>query len=245
MRLIGLALVVLAMAISAFGQVHGPQYGGVGGFGSVLYPGTGHPPPHLPGGLSSPGLFPSQLANTIQGVPFAPRRAFHPAHGRSVIVPYPVFVGGYNGYGYDQPQPQPYPGYQDQPPVVTNAAPSVVINQNFIPERSTPAVRDYNEPPQQSSMKMYQAPPSHPYADAQEQTPAPAASKKSDEATIYLLAFKDHNIVPALGYWMEGGTLHYVSVEHSLNQVSLDLVDRDLSQRLNDERGVEFKLPKQ
>jgi hypothetical protein len=44
---------------------------------------------------------------------------------------------------------------------------------------------------------------------------------------------------------MEGNTLHYVSVEHSMNQVSLDLIDRDLSQRLNDERGVEFKLPKQ
>jgi len=42
---------------------------------------------------------------------------------------------------------------------------------------------------------------------------------------------------------MEGSTLHYVSVEHSLNQASLDLIDRDLSYRLNDERGVEFKLP--
>jgi hypothetical protein len=42
---------------------------------------------------------------------------------------------------------------------------------------------------------------------------------------------------------MEGGALHYVSVERTLNQVSMDLIDRDLSQRLNDERGVPFKLP--
>jgi len=69
--------------------------------------------------------------------------------------------------------------------------------------------------------------------------PAP----NDDEPTLYLIAFKDHTIVQALGYWMEGGALHYVSVEHTLNQVSLDLLDRDLSQRLNDERGVQFKLP--
>jgi hypothetical protein len=64
-----------------------------------------------------------------------------------------------------------------------------------------------------------------------------------DQPTLYLIAFKDHSIVQSLGYWMEGSTLHYVSAEHSLNQVSSDLIDRDLSQRLNDERGVEFKLP--
>ena len=42
---------------------------------------------------------------------------------------------------------------------------------------------------------------------------------------------------------MEGSTLHYVSAEHTLNQLSIDLVDRDLSQRLNDERGLDFRLP--
>ena len=65
----------------------------------------------------------------------------------------------------------------------------------------------------------------------------------SDQPTLYLIAFKDHTIVQALGYWMENGALHYVSVEHTLNQASLDLIDRELSQRLNDERSVEFKLP--
>jgi hypothetical protein len=42
---------------------------------------------------------------------------------------------------------------------------------------------------------------------------------------------------------MEGSTLHYVTVDHDLNQVSLNLIDRDLSQRLNSERNVEFRLP--
>jgi hypothetical protein len=55
---------------------------------------------------------------------------------------------------------------------------------------------------------------------------------------------KDHTIVQALGYWVENGALHYVSAEHTVNQASMDLIDRDLTQRLNDERNVEFKLPK-
>jgi len=54
---------------------------------------------------------------------------------------------------------------------------------------------------------------------------------------------KDHSIMQALGYWLETGTLHYVSAEYTLNQVSIGLVDRELSQRLNDERGIPFKLP--
>ena len=87
-------------------------------------------------------------------------------------------------------------------------------------------------------MKLYQAPPSHPYADVSSQR-----GSSNGQPTIYLIAFRDHTIVQALGYWMEGSTLHYVSAEQTLNQVSIDLVDRDLSQRLNDERGLDFRLP--
>ncbi len=168
-----------------------------------------------------------------------------------MIVPYPVIIGGYGGY-YGAPAPY-YNGYGPDPyagappdagQIDPNAPPSVLVNPNYIPDRAYPAVRDYGPDsgaPPDSTMKLYQTPPTHPYADQQ----AARGAGRDDQPTIYLLAFKDHNIVPALGYWMEGGTLHYVSVEHTMNQASLDLIDRDLTQRLNDERGVEFKLPKQ
>jgi hypothetical protein len=68
-------------------------------------------------------------------------------------------------------------------------------------------------------------------------------SIEEERPTIYLIAFKDHSIVQALGYWVEAGTLHYVSAEYGLNQASIVLIDRNLSQRLNDERGIAFKLP--
>ena len=264
MRLIGAAILCIGSAAMAFGQrtpgvtPHGvtQPYGSLGGFGNVLYPGTGHAP-------NASQTFPARLGATVAGHPYGPGyyngagygsyplnapRLGHPAgHSRSVVVPYPVFIGGgyYGGYAPEYAVPPP----QEQPMMDAYGTPSVVINQNFVPDRANPVVRNYPDdqpPPESSGMKLYQTPPTRPYADPA--APAPAVRRQpapDPQPTIYLLAFKDHNIVPALGYWMEGNTLHYVSVEHSLNQASFDLIDRDLSQRLNDERGVEFKLPVQ
>ena len=95
----------------------------------------------------------------------------------------------------------------------------------------------------QQGMKLYEGPRSGLMPDPRAPN-RPARQSNDEQPTLYLIALKDHGIVQALGYWVEAGNLHYVSAEHSLNQVSLDLVDRDLSQRLNDERGVEFKLPR-
>jgi hypothetical protein len=114
-----------------------------------------------------------------------------------------------------------------------------VINQNFVPQSASPVVRDYNwgdnSNGDQSGFRMYQAP-------VGGSTPS-ATPRAGEQPTLYLIAFKDHSIVQALGYWMEGSTLHYVSAEHSLNQASLDMIDREMSTRLNSERGVEFKIP--
>jgi len=192
-------------------------YESLGGFGNVVYPGTGHAPN-------------AAFLNTLGGgVSRGAGGGSHSGgHPRTVIVPYPIYYGNYYDPSLAGQQPQ-----QPEPPV--NQAPSVVINQTFVPDRPVPVVQEYAD--QNSGMKLYQGPPG-PYQQMQSR---PAAV--SDEPTLYLIAFRDHSIVQALGYWMEGGVLHYVSVEHSLNQASLDLIDRTLSQRLNDERGVEFKLP--
>jgi hypothetical protein len=224
---------------TAWGQSR-PPYWSVGGFGNVVYPGTGHAP-----GATPPVTGFKFVGAVGRSVLARPLPARHPLHQRTVIVPYPVFYGGY-GSGYD-PSAGYAPGYADDTPPVINSGemPPIVVNQGFVPPQANPQVREYNPndaaPDQQSRMRLYQNS-SHPYADA-----ADAAARRQpvadDQPTIYLIAFKDHSIVRALGYWMEGSTLHYVSVESSLNQASIDLIDRDLSQRLNDERGLEFKLP--
>ena len=65
----------------------------------------------------------------------------------------------------------------------------------------------------------------------------------AEPSSYYLIAFKDNSIYSALAYWIEGETLHYVTAGNNHNQVSLSLVDRPLTERLNRERrvGVQFQ----
>lgn len=79
-------------------------------------------------------------------------------------------------------------------------------------------------------MQVYQQDASQPAQD----TPA------SDR---YLFAFKDHSIYSAVAYWVDGDTLHYFTNGNTHNQASLSLLDRDLTERLNKESGMELKLP--
>ena len=218
---------LLLLAAPALMLAQGPYYS-VGGYGNVVYPGTGHAPVTPPGGFNGPHY--SNFGGGGRGFHGNPG-VNHSQHPRSAVVLYPIYYGGYGYNGYDQS----YSGDQSSAPQDSQAAPSVVINQGYVPQQANPVVRDYSAdapPDQQSGMRVYQNQ-SHPYGDG----------SQDDKPTLYLIAFQDHTIVQALGYGMDGGALHYVSVEHSLNQVSLDLIDRDLSQRLNDERSVQFKLP--
>jgi hypothetical protein len=211
-------------------------------FGNILFPG-GTP------------TFPQRLGNTVSGIipnhggfvspPFNRGERGERGGGRerTVVVPfaYPIYFGdpgyGYGG-GYNQPQ---------QPPVTVvtapqQATPMVIINQTFVPDSANPVLRDYSgqETPDNdqssSGVKVYKTP--------VQPRPAPTAATPpvDDRATIFLIALKDNSIHTAVGYWIKDGTLHYVTPQGSENRVTLDQVDKDLSDRLNAERHVEFQL---
>jgi hypothetical protein len=225
-------LMVVASAGLLLGQ---GRVGPVGhGFGNVIFPGTGIPQPsgHIPN-LSSTirGVYPGQPQPPIGRGPGRPGRT------QPVVVPVPVYVGGYGyggGYGYYDQQPQPQPNI-----TVVNTpqpAPSVIINQGYVPDRAQPVMRDY---PGNSELNAYQAPvPSHP----EPVKPAPARADNDDAPTVYLIALKDGTVYSAYAYWLEADTLHYITTRHSHNKASLPLVDESLSLQLNRERAVEFKL---
>lgn len=228
MRYFVLSVLFLTFLGTVFAQGQQGPYHSLGGYGNVVFPGTGHAPA---GGFTGSNYMRAGGVYNGGGAPA------HPQHRRSSVVLYPVL---YPAGAYDPA----YSGDQSQAAADPNGTPSVVINQNFVPQQGNPVVREYDSdapPDQASGMRMYQNS-SHPYDDAQSGASGRHIAN-DDEPTLYLIAFKDHSIIQALGYWMEGGALHYVSVERTLNQVSMDLIDRDLSQRLNDERGVQFKLP--
>src|SRR5260370_802950 len=133
MRFTVLAIFFASLVGTAVGQNH-QTYSSIGGFGSVLYPGTGHAPATPPGGINGPRF---NFNGRPGGVPSrggfgGPGPANHPQHNRTVVVPYPVFYGGYsgyNGYGSGYDPSAAYPPVQVGP---SNGTPSVVINHNYI-----------------------------------------------------------------------------------------------------------------
>ncbi len=73
--------------------------------------------------------------------------------------------------------------------------------------------------------------------------PVPGTVSPRGPAAVYLIAFKDHVIRAATGYFVEGTTLYYTTPQGTREQAPLDSVDAGFSQQLNRERNVEFRLP--
>jgi len=257
-----LAAVALAVLFAACGLAQNRSFSGVqfsspppasaarSGFGRVIFPVTGQPPPNgfnsgrvlFPGSGGPPGsplsitdtTFASRLGTTVSG--FNNGGGYRRFRRPSVVVPYtyPVYGGGYADYGsgYD-----PGNGYApaDQQPNVTivnppQQTPQVIINQNFIPEHATPVIREYGD--DSSDIHIYDAPGREP------------VDTSADQSTnYYLIAFKDHSIYSAFAYWVEGDTLHYVTPQRVHNQASLSLVDRELTEKLNRNHSMQVKLP--
>ena len=75
--------------------------------------------------------------------------------------------------------------------------------------------------------------------------PAPAGAEQavdSSKPTITLLAFKDSTVVAAIAYWEQADEIHYVTNNFSKRIVPVSALDKALSEQLNKERKVEFKL---
>jgi len=212
---------VLLVASGAFGQRHGvgTTFGTNAGYGNVVFPG-GKPAQGAPFTLTGPS-FARSLGNVVAGTPaFNGTVRRHPNSGAAVYVPYayPVYMGGYYGGGY---------GYGDAPP--PQPQPNITVIY----------------PPAPQPAPVYMAPAEPPRAQIQEYAPAPTNGTEGGaaEPTYYLLAFKDHSIYSAVGYWADGDTLHYITTGNVHNQVSLSLIDRGLTEQLNKGRGVQVKLP--
>ncbi len=250
-------LAAVVLAGSAFAQSRittTSRFGSPSGFGSILYPGVGHAPNvRLPGAITDP-TFAGRLGASVRGYPgygglsrgYGRNGYGGYGHGRQVIVPVPVVVGGgyypydlsQTGY-YQEPVPVQVPVQQQQPATPT----VVIINQGYRPDTANPVVRQYNSDTtvESENIRRYQAP-VHPLPEPNANNGETAAVQE-DKATIYLIAFKDHTILPALAYWVEGDTLNYITTQGTPNRASLTLIDRNFSRQLNHERQVEFTLP--
>jgi hypothetical protein len=164
----------------------------------------------------------------------------------------PVFGGSYYA---------DYPDYGPQQPanvtvvVPQQPTPSVIINQYGMDSETptTSELRDSSEiEVPQTSVRVWggseskrdegsEAEPAKSAPEAQAKRPAqPAAAAGEERPTIYLIAMTDTSVRQAIGYWIQGKTLHYVTPKGSINRVSMEMVDRDTTVQLNSERKLDF-----
>ena len=232
-KLLLASLAFIVWAASASAQMHStPPYSSLGGWGSVAFPGTGHPPSS---GYVNAGRHAGQLG-LLTGSPRPANYGYYRQQHPIYSYAYPVYVGGYSDAGYvaaesaypAYPAGYPaagYPAYGSAMGPPPAPAPTVIINQNFAapaapaePAASAETVRVYSNSRQ-------------------------AADNAAPDPQYYLIALKDHSIYSAVAYWVEDGTLHYITTPNIRNQTSLDLVDMALTTRLNQDRGVSVSLP--
>lgn len=182
----------------------------------MAFPGTGHPPS---GGFVNQGARRGQVE--LRGGFGRYNRPYRSGYDQGSAYPmyaYPVYVGGYSEA---PPPPEPsYPAYGSAygPP----PAPTVIINQNFAAPAAPAAPVE--------TMHVYSG------ARAPADNPAP-------DPQYYLIALKDHSVYSAVAYWVEAGTLRYITSPNIRNETSLDLVDMGLTAKLNQDRGVTVSLP--
>jgi hypothetical protein len=65
-----------------------------------------------------------------------------------------------------------------------------------------------------------------------------------EDPVHFFIALKDGTVHVAVAYWVVDGTLHYLTLEGNHNQVSLDLINRALSARMNEKGRVPLILPR-
>jgi hypothetical protein len=141
------------------------------------------------------------------------------------------FTGSYlptpGGYGFlgDSPYDAgyPYPGlYSEEPPPPPNFVVTAPPAEQASPQPAAP-VR-----PAQSVIQEYKWP-------------------KSDEtgggATTFTIALKDGSQRSATAAWIQGGKLHYLDSEDRQQALSSDVIDRQTTDRLNEEKHLRLQLP--
>lgn len=121
------------------------------------------------------------------------------------------------GYGYADSYPAPSPSYGYGSP-----NPQVLVISNQTP----PAPVIVQPPPAPAAWSA-----------------GPTTQTQKYEETLFLLAMKDGTIRAVLAYWVQGATVHYVTMDHEQKQAPLSSLDHSLSERLNRERNVTFRLP--
>jgi hypothetical protein len=150
------------------------------------------------------------------------------------------YRGFYGYYGWPYYYPGLYAGYYDpsfdsgyyDPYYNGYSSDTGDAGYAYAPPAPDPPVI-VQQPPPAPALREYPAP----------TPPAQAPQAQNYQEPLYLLAMHDGTIRAVLSYSADGASLRYVTLDHEQKQVPLSSIDRSLSERLNRERNVSFRLP--
>lgn len=185
-----------------------------------------HPNPGIPPSVTSLRPAPSNHVGFRGGSPEF-QSGFHHHHHGVVAVPVPVY----------------YPYYDENPVDYSNNMQSQPEQQ---PVAESPAPTIFESRPG------YQAPPTQPIEPSRtEESIAPEKTSSKQEVAppepepITVLVFRDGHEVEIGNYAIVGNTLYNLTGNYKAHKILLADLDLDKTAQVNEERGYEFRLPKQ
>lgn len=194
--------------------------------------------------VAASGAFAQRRGAFVAGPPFAGRPVVPAVRGTPGAAPWnPGSATCCAGPWQRGRWPGGWQG-QNNPAVIAVPVP-VPVDSGPDPQSAEPQASDtpppvLDVPPVPMAVSMSAPLPAAPVAPAAEHRniqPPPW------EPAHVLIALNDGWVYAAVAYWVESGTLHYITTAGDHNQVSLRLVDRATSARLNHVLQIEFILP--
>lgn len=220
----------LLLVTSAFGQRMGHGGGIRGGVSHGGFSGG-----RVHGGIGRGGFVTGGVRWGHRNIGFAGRQSFFRGFGYPGSYPVPL------GVTYGVPHGYPFGGFYSAPDMYGYGygygyaqAPNVTVIPIPASQPAGPSVVIYGERPRQAEVRESVEPVAPKLTTVE---PGPTGP------TLYLIALKDQTIWAAETYWVEAGTLHFVTRQHERKQAPMTRLDRDLTEQLNRERRVEFRLP--
>jgi hypothetical protein len=203
-----------------------------------------NPTPGVPASVTSPTPAPNSQFNRpiARTVGMAP--GFHHHHhvvtvpvAVPVYYPYPVADDSANS---DQQQQQP-----EQPAETEAPAPTIFESR---PGYQPPPIKSYQSsmgpvPGNQADNSTVAPAPNQPAANQVTDNAGSTPASEPEPATI--LVFRDGHQLEIGNYAIVGDTLYNLAGSYKTHKILLADLDLDKTAKLNEERGYEFRLPKQ
>jgi len=245
MRLLAVSLVFVTALAAQRG-------GGMGGFrGSPGRGFSGGGVAHHPSGFIGGGVYNRGFVGGYRpGFPGGGFRYPHYAYPGARYSYYPFIGFGLTGFGYGGFGYYPYtsygsyysPYYDYAYPGGPSGSTVTVVTAPAAAETSPGTIIINN-----SGWERFQRRGQAEDTEVRQPSAAPQAEQRQPEARstrspIYLIALNTGVIWMAVAYWSEGGNLHFVTTKGEKKQIRVGELDRPLTEQLNQERNVPFRL---